>query len=170
MKKCLRCAKQASLHITELKGGKSLSLHLCEQCAKEYLSTVEPGGPPEEMIAPQKAEAEAVDEDDLPEIGAKICPECGISFKQFRSQGRLGCPRDYEVFRDELQPLLENIHGETQHVGKFPPRIPETSRHKHELTRLRSELRVAVDEEQYEAAAQLRDQIRQLEQESDSEA
>ena len=50
----------------------------------------------------------------------QVCPVCQITFLEFRNSGRLGCPYDYEVFRDELMPLLENIHGETRHSGKVP--------------------------------------------------
>ena len=172
MKKCLRCTKQAALHITELKGGKSLSLHLCENCAQEYLSTVEVGGIPGEFVSPPALANPGTDDDDeTAEVGAQACPHCGITFKQFRSQGRLGCPRDYEVFHDELLPLLESIHGETQHVGKFPPKVSASSRRQYELLRLRNELKTAVDDEQYEKAAQLRDEIQSLEQElSDDES
>lgn len=171
MKKCLRCTKQATLHITELKGGKSLSLHLCENCAQEYLSTVEVGGIPDEFAAAGNGNSKNEDADDDPaDVGARTCPHCGITFKQFRSQGRLGCPRDYEVFHNELLPLLESIHGETQHVGKFPPKVSETSRRQHELLRLRNELKTAVDDEQYELAARLRDQIHGLEAEPKPES
>ncbi len=167
MKKCLRCTNPATLHITELKGGKSLSLHLCESCAREYLTTVEVGGIPDDFAAaPPKLEAETSGEEEVTEAGARACPHCGITFKQFRSQGRLGCPRDYEVFHSELVPLLESIHGEIRHIGKFPPRVPETSRRQFELARLRSELKTAIDDEQYEQAARLRDQIHQLEQDN----
>jgi len=166
MKKCLRCANQATLHITELKGGKTLSLHLCEGCAREYLSTVEVGGIPDDfpMSGPKDSGDEPDSGEEEPvETAIRACPQCGITFKQFRSQGRLGCPRDYEVFREELIPLLESIHGETQHVGKFPPRVSDSSRRQFELARLRTELKTAIDDEQYEQAAQLRDQIHQLE-------
>jgi protein arginine kinase activator len=163
VKKCLRCTKQATLHITELKAGKSVSLHLCETCAQEYLNTVEVGGIPDEFGAPYAGGPKDDFEEDLPEAGVKSCPHCGITFKQFRSQGRLGCPRDYEVFHTELVPLLESIHGETQHVGKFPPKVSENSRRQHELIRLRNELKSAVDEEQYEIAAKVRDQIQMIE-------
>ena len=52
----------------------------------------------------------------------QVCPVCQITFLEFRNSGRLGCPYDYEVFRDELMPLLENIHDETRHSGKVPRR------------------------------------------------
>ncbi|MCA8995851.1 MAG: UvrB/UvrC motif-containing protein [Planctomycetaceae bacterium] len=164
MKKCLRCTKQATLHITELKKGKSLSLHLCENCAKEYLSTVEVGGVPDEFPASLPTNIGEEDDEKTDIHSTQVCPDCGITFKEFRSQGRLGCPRDYEVFRHELIPLLESIHGgETQHVGKIPPKVSETSRQQHELIRLRNELRAAIEEERYELAAELRDKIGQIE-------
>jgi protein arginine kinase activator len=146
-----------------LKGGKSLSLHLCEACAQEYLSTVEVGGIPDEFSGAPKLPPAETDDEESVEAGAKACPHCGITFKQFRSQGRLGCPRDYEIFHQELLPLLESIHGETQHVGKFPPKISETSRRQYELLRLKNELKTAIDDEKYELAAGLRDRIQTLE-------
>lgn len=163
MKKCLRCTKQATLHITEVKSGKALSLHLCETCAQDYLSTVEVGGMPDNIAAGSPALMPPNEEDELDAASQTVCPHCGITYKQFRSQGRLGCPHDYEVFHDELLPLLESIHGETQHVGKCPPAVSSSSRVHYELIRLRNSLRDAVDNEQYEQAARLRDRIQELE-------
>lgn len=165
MKKCLRCTKQATLHITELKKGKSISLHLCENCASEYLDTVKVGGIPDDFEDPLAIGGIGTIDSDTPvESTSTACPKCGITYKQFRSQGRLGCPHDYEHFRSELIPLLESIHhGETQHVGKIPPKVSDDSRKQHEMIRLKSELRSAIDDEAYERAAELRDQIRQLE-------
>ena len=168
MKKCLRCPKQATLHITELKDGKSLSLHLCETCAQDYLETVHVGELPTEFPDPA-AIGEGEEQESGPGSG-KVCPHCGITFKQFRSQGRLGCPHDYEEFHDDLLPLLESIHGDTQHVGKYPPKVSDSTRRQHELIRLRSELKNAIDEEAYEKAATLRDQIQELESASNPKA
>ena len=92
------------------------------------------------------------------------CPECGIKFVEFRNSGRLGCPHDYEAFREELLPLLENIHGDPpRHQGKTPRRLPQTKQTQSELVQLRKQLLQAVNKEDYEAAARLRDRIRQLE-------
>lgn len=174
MKKCLRCTKQATLHITELKAGKSFSLHLCEQCASEYLETVKVGGIPEDFDEPLAigpiGSIGSIGSDGPMESASSDCPFCGISYKQFRTQGRLGCPHDYEQFHDELIPLLESIHhGETQHVGKFPPKVSEDSRKQYELIRLKNELKTAITDEKYERAAKLRDEIETLEKEhSDS--
>jgi protein arginine kinase activator len=90
-----------------------------------------------------------------------------MKYAQFRAQGRLGCPRDYEVFRGLLEPLLDRIHRQTRHVGKSPAR-----RRRHvsraELTALRSQLRAATEAERYEEAARLRDLIRERESQDES--
>ncbi|QDU38469.1 UvrB/uvrC motif protein [Maioricimonas rarisocia] len=163
MRKCRRCTKPATLHITEIRDGEVQALHLCESCAQDYLSNVDVGETvDEEDVAFGTQADEDVDEvfegaDDLK------CENCGITFKQFRSQGRLGCPNDYIVFRERLLPLLESIHGETQHVGKCPQHTPDASRKQYELIRLRNDLRSAVESESYEDAARLRDEIQALE-------
>lgn len=161
MKKCGRCSKPAVLHITEIREGDVQALHLCESCAKDYLSSSspEPTSTPEATSAsnPSQVSEEASEADE------QTCPNCGISFKEFRSQGRLGCAHDYVAFQDELLPLLENIHGEVQHVGKVPKRAPDASQHQFRLVKLRNRLRTAIDDELYEEAARLRDEIQQLE-------
>ncbi len=165
MKKCRRCTKPATMHITEIREGQAQSLHLCETCAQEYLNSVEVGGSSDEFQAetvkgPSSAKVE--EPEDSPD-DAKTCPFCGITFKQFRSQGRLGCAHDYDAFHDELIPLLESVHSDTQHVGKCPPKTSSENREHYELFRLRNDLKAAVDNESYEEAARLRDRIKQLE-------
>ena len=85
---------------------------------------------------------------------------------EFRSKGRLGCPRDYEVFKAHLNPLLLKIHNATIHKGRIPA-YAEGERTRHEqdehLTGLRKKLEEAIRAEAYESAAQLRDQIQHLE-------
>lgn len=159
MKKCSRCTKPATLHITEIQEGEVQELHLCENCAQQYLAAPEPMQSTAENLEEKFPEEEQDEHENL------ICPNCEISFKEFRSQGRLGCAHDYVAFLEELTPLLENIHGETQHVGKYPKRAPDASRRQYELIRLRNDLRTAVDDEAYEKAADLRDLIQKLEDE-----
>jgi protein arginine kinase activator len=134
------------------------ALHLCEGCAKEYLSHPQSG---KSDLNPDSDSD--VEEAVLDEVEQQTCPNCGIAFKEFRAQGRLGCPHDYVVFEDELLPLLENIHGETNHVGKIPKRSPQSSQLQLQLIKLRNELRTSVEEERYEDAARIRDSIRKLE-------
>ncbi len=158
MKKCARCYKPATLHITEIRDGQVHELHLCETCAQQYLSASQVPGPEEEFD--EFSYEENVQFDELDQLA---CPSCGITFREFRKVGRLGCPHDYEVFKDELLPLIENIHGSSQHVGKIPKRAPQASQQHFRLIRLRNQLRAAVDKENYEEAAKLRDQIQELE-------
>lgn len=166
MKKCRRCSKPATLHITEMREGEVHELHLCETCYQEYLDYSEtPEEPPTTDSEPPEIAIELTGDQTLEELDQTACPNCGISFREFRSQGRLGCPHDYTEFENELLPLLENIHGETQHCGKLPTRAADSSHRQYELIRLRKELQQAVASEEYESAAQLRDAIVSLESE-----
>jgi protein arginine kinase activator len=162
MKKCRQCSKPATLHITEVRKSEVQEIHLCESCAKDYLSQAE------EAAEPSSSDFEFEKFDEMqatipPGPDTPACPNCGMTFKEFRSMGRLGCPHDYVQFEAELIPLLENIHGETQHCGKMPKRAPDSSRRQHQLIRLRSELKTAVEDEKYEAAARIRDEIGSIE-------
>jgi len=162
MKKCSRCTKPATLHITEISDGEVQELHLCETCAQEYLSHSTPQTTDEPSTLAAKF-AESAEVENLEELDDLTCPSCELTFREFRNQGRLGCPHCYVAFKAELLPLLENIHGETQHTGKFPKRAPGESQRQFRLIKLRSELRNAIHEEEYELAARIRDEIQQIE-------
>jgi protein arginine kinase activator len=130
-------------------------LHLCEECYHKFFFEPQQG---------QKGDAGSADEgDETSLLNQRECPICGIKFVEFRNSGRLGCPNDYDEFRDELAPLLENIHGETRHCGKTPRRLPQNKQTQSELIQLRKQLQQAVTREAYEEAAGLRDRIRKLE-------
>ncbi len=120
--KCQQCDKSATFHITELTGGKPQELHLCEEHARQYLTQSEddPGVMPglAGSLAQQLAVGQTAEE--LARLDQRACPVCGITFYEFRNHGRLGCPYDYICFQQELEPLIVNIHGETEHVGKRP--------------------------------------------------
>lgn len=166
MQRCQRCPKPATLHVTEVHGladnGSYLfdEFHFCEECARKHLYESAEGGEAKPDAGAAPAEAGAFEE-----LNQRECPHCGLKFKDFRTTGRLGCAHDYEVFRAELQPLLENIHGETQHVGKSPRRHrgPAAKQRTTETSHLRKLLQQAVQREDYEEAARLRDQLRKLE-------
>jgi protein arginine kinase activator len=157
--KCQRCSKAATLHITEVTGENSFDeLHLCEDCAQKYLYEAQAKGPE------GKGGSSSAQEEELAALNQKQCDHCGLKFLDFRNSGRLGCPHDYEVFREELKPLLENIHGDVKHAGKMPRRAPRARQVRAELAQLRKQLQQAVTRENYEEAARLRDRIKQLEQ------
>jgi protein arginine kinase activator len=158
--KCNKCPKAATLHITEVIGEEQYEeLHLCEECAHKYISE-----PQQKGLGGKAGEAGPGDEsEETSALNQRECPQCGIKFVEFRNTGRLGCPHDYQEFREELGPLLENIHGETRHCGKTPRRQPQNLKTQSELIQLRKQLHQAVTKEAYEEAARLRDRIRKLE-------
>lgn len=150
---CQDCGEPASVHSQVQNGAETLLVHLCRACAEKRKILVHPPQLP--MLLPSAGTAAVVPAD----LGKLVCPECGITFMDFRKQGRLGCPRDYDLFHKGLVPLLDRVHRAHHHVGKRPRRLAEPARGT--LLRLRAELRAAIAAENYEAAARLRDQIRQ---------
>ncbi|MFH5803406.1 UvrB/UvrC motif-containing protein [Alienimonas sp. DA493] len=166
MKKCQRCAKPAVFHVTEIEDGEPSEVHFCEEHFHAYMKAEEeaPADLPADLAADTLKAVQAMQE--ISEAAAvkkgagKRCPHCGISFHEFREKGRFGCPGDYDAFREQLVPLVENIHDATRHVGKTPAGAAggEKSR-QFQLIRLRKELAEAVAAEDYERAASLRDEI-----------
>lgn len=157
MQKCQKCSNPATLHITEvLSENQFEELHMCESCAGKYL--YEP-----KAKHPGKAALEAGRDPEDSLFNQHECPSCGIKFVEFRNTGRLGCPHDYQAFKEELVPLLENIHGETKHCGKVPRRGQQNQEAQVELVQLRQRLKQAVTKEDYEEAAKIRDSIRKIE-------
>jgi len=156
--KCQRCPKQATLHITEVLGEDRFEeAHLCEDCAKKYLYE------PQQKKAAAKAAESLAEPEEAEGLGEKECEVCGIRFVEFRNHGRLGCPHDYDAFKEDLLPLLESVHGDTRHVGKAPRRLPRAKGAQLELARLRRKLQQLVTDENYEEAARVRDKIKELE-------
>lgn len=167
--KCQNCDKLATFHITELTGGaggKLNELHLCEDHARQYLTQSDESAVEQPSIAGALSQQYQVGQtaEELSRLDQKACPVCGITFYEFRSKGRLGCPHDYTCFEKELMPLLANIHGETEHVGKTPRRAPRQTENRTRLIRLRREMKEAVAAEDYERATELRDEIKGIEQ------
>ena len=157
--KCKFCQNPATVHLTDIVNKKKRELHLCEACAKEHNLIPEA---PEELDIPallQFLMSQSKDEKDKSDPNSAVCPHCGIKYAQFRAQGRLGCPADYEVFRAALEPLLERIHRHAKHVGKTPARF-RVQRREADIVELQKQLAEAVRDERYEEAAQLRDRIR----------
>lgn len=156
---CNKCHNAATLHITEILGEDQIEeLHLCESCAQNHLND-----PHQKSTGIKTAPSGGSEDVDEPAVLNRQCEVCGIKFVDFRNTGRLGCPHDYQEFREELTPLLENIHGEIRHCGKSPRRQPHSKQTQSDLIQLRKQLLQAVNKEAYEEAARLRDRIRQLE-------
>ena len=158
--KCQSCSNPATVHLTDIVNGHKKEVHLCEACAEK-----------QELIKNQDLNLTAILQTVIgqhisqltDELARLTCPACGIKYMEFRAEGRLGCPHDYEVFRAGLEPLLQKIHRAERHVGKKPRRQPRSAAWQAELVELRHQLRTAVEAEAYEEAARLRDLLREKE-------
>jgi protein arginine kinase activator len=165
--KCDSCGEPATNHLTRVeKGGQRREVHLCEACAEKQ-NVLHKQDPQQKLELNLSSFLQVLIGQQVgawsEELSRKTCPICGIKFMEFRSEGRLGCPHDYEVFRSGLEPLLVRIHRATHHKGKRPKRGGDRALHYRDLLELRQQLKDAVDCEEYERAAKLRDLIRQKE-------
>ena len=132
--KCQKCAKPATFHITDIvEKGKHREFHFCDEhaaaapcSARRHVRAADQRAGQEVDHGGRVSDRAARCREPSP-ADKQVCPICQITFLEFRNSGRLGCPYDYEVFRDELMPLLENIHGETRHSGKVPKRAPRNT-------------------------------------------
>ena len=162
--KCESCNKKhANVHITEIHGEKKKERHLCEDCAQDVSNSITKMPSPSDILTNLISQV-------APEIGEMskiVCPVCNISYLEFRSQGRLGCSMDYTAFEKGLIPLLEKMHGSSQHIGKVPPAAGKEVVRKNKLIQLRKDLNSVVENEDYENAATIRDEINTLAGESD---
>jgi protein arginine kinase activator len=160
---CDNCGStDAVVHLTQIVNNQMSTYRLCEKCAAEkgLESTPEPANFPLTDFLAQMGK-DSVSESDP--TGTQ-CPFCGLTFSDFRETGRLGCPQCYETYAPQLQRLLRRVHGSTQHVGKvYLPPDPSASELERRLEGLRRKLSRAIDAEDFERAAELRDQIRALE-------
>ena len=163
--KCQQCEKKATFHITEMTGDKPTEVHLCEQCAHEYLTEASDKSSAAGALAGALAKELTVGQTaaELAELDQKVCPVCGISFYEFRKHGRLGCAYDYICFGEELEPLIASIHGATEHKGSKPAHGEQGTEEWTRLVQLQREMSEAVTEERYEKASEIRDRIRKLE-------
>ena len=157
---CQKCKKNpATVHLLDIVKGEKRERHLCNQCAYEEGVALKPHAPISKIISEFMSHKGGAQE-----MMDLTCPECGMTFAEFRSHGLLGCPDDYEAFAEPLLPLIANAHeGAEQHIGKIPSRADAAARHQGDLLRLKHALDHAVEQEDYEAAAKLRDQIKELE-------
>lgn len=156
---CDDCGQPATVHTLDVVGGVKQEIHLCRKCADKRKLIPAEKTPNLPAVVQKVATSVSV----LPVDLAKLqCPDCGLSYMEFRKQGRLGCPNDYLVFRDGLIPLLDRIHRGTHHTGKQPTHSCRVEK-PDERYRLRCQLRKAVREEDFEQAATIRDLIRERE-------
>lgn len=165
---CQLCHQEsASVYLIENIEGQQTTMHICEDCAqKKHLG---------EMLAkPAMAIHELLAS--ILELGSTAlsekslrCSQCGMTFKRFREVGRLGCAHCYDVFYENLLPLLRQFHQSEEHRGRKESTVAEEKKNRLEdLNQLKEQLKNAVTNEKYESAAKLRDRIQRLEEMGDA--
>lgn len=164
---CQECGKRpATLHFTKIVNGEKTEFHICEACAREKGELI-PGTPGGfsihsllsgllDFTPGSHAQGNKAPEN-------LRCEECGLTYTQFSKIGRFGCSSCYKYFNNRLDPLFKRVHGNTVHVGKVPKRVGSHIQIKRKLDDLRKELQYRIHQEEFEEAAALRDQIRELE-------
>ncbi|HXE41856.1 MAG TPA: UvrB/UvrC motif-containing protein [Candidatus Baltobacteraceae bacterium] len=151
--------KPATVHLTQIVGDKMQKLDLCEECAKAK-GVNDPAG---FALADLMLGLGASQEIDQSAGGAELkCPRCGFTQADFKKSGRLGCPECYKTFAEGLSGLLKSMHKGTRHVGKAPEALRASRETADKLKTLQKKLTKAIESEDFEQAAQLRDEIKQL--------
>lgn len=161
---CQICRKnEATIHLTEISDGVRTEMHLCEHCAEDEGIAIKSQISLNELLSSLLAAQPADNEPFGDSTRQSSCPRCGFTLEQFRKEPVLGCPYDYDVFEKSLSPLIEKAHnGNAHHCGKIPSKTPADTKKEIKLMSLRQQLETAVNNEDYETAAELRDKIDQV--------
>jgi protein arginine kinase activator len=163
---CEQChEREAVIHLTQIVNEQVTTLHLCERCAAEK-GVESPGSQPKTPLGTFLAAMgqELPEQAPTPRAGDN-CPRCGGSLQDFRESGRLGCPDCYRSFEVPLRDLLRRLHGSTHHMGeRYADReTPAPAVPRGQAAELREQLRLAVETENFELAAEIRDRLRVME-------
>ncbi len=157
---CDICKKNvATVHLTQMVEGKTKKVDLCEACSKEK-GVDDPTG---FSLADLLLGLGAAQEIEQAGAGGEIrCPHCGFTQADFKKAGRLGCSECYKVFAEGLESLLKTMHKGTRHVGKVPQAYRQTQDLQDKLKSLQKKLEKAISNEDFETAANLRDELKAL--------
>lgn len=148
------CESPAVVHVKQIVGGEESDHHYCRACAEKKGISPKGGGDVAALLA-QMGDAGAA---------PAPCSFCGLTWNRFRRRGRLGCPECYTAFEPNLRTVLEGVHGAAQHAGKvYLPPDPAVADMDRRIGSLRKRLRRAVEAEDFERAAELRDRILEME-------
>jgi protein arginine kinase activator len=158
MQCCVCKEKPATVHLTQIVAEKMQKVDLCEECAKAKGMNDASFAMADLMLG--LGASQELD----PSAGAVEvkCTRCGFSQADFKKSGRLGCPDCYRTFAEGLSTLLKTMHKGTRHIGKTPEALRQSRETVDRLKSLQKKLTKAIDDENYETAAALRDEIKTL--------
>ncbi len=159
---CQSCGKrEANTHIKKIINGKLTEYKLCDQCAAKLGYT--------DMFSDFNFDFNNFlgsffenNQSHFAQLDNKRCDFCGTSFMDISSTGKVGCARCYDTFFDELMPSIKRIHGNTKHSGKFAFVAGKENILKNKVQDLEEEMKVAINDQDFEKAAKIRDEIKDL--------
>ena len=161
---CESCGKnEAYIHYTKIINGKYEEEHLCEDCALKNYDF-------DKGFSMSKIFTGLIDgfKDNKEENSETKCDFCGLSYSKFRQEGKFGCSKCYDTFKDKVDPLIKGLHGHNTHKEKNPINSSRRTYVKREQENLQIELQNAVKMEEFERAAQIRDELKKLKSTLDS--
>lgn len=163
---CENCKeRQASVILMQDTPNGSIERNLCEKCAFNLQTfSISPNQEPmsiQQFLSQWLSGSETLQQQTREVQTMPECPECGLTFHRFLEIGKFGCPTCYETFRERLPKVFGKLHnGNTIHKGKIPASFNEKMTIKKKIEELRSSMQEAIQEEQFEHAAVLRDEIK----------
>ena len=172
---CQKCNKKvATVFISTIVNGKNTQMYLCTDCAKELHDNMNPDikipFPINDILTNMELSEDTINEwiNEFKDMEDKqyediTCNFCNTSFDEYKKTGKLGCGKCYSTFRKQLKPIIEGIYGYSEHIGKFPKNEFKDTEIVKTVEQLKEKLNMAIQEEEYEQAAKLRDEILQLE-------
>ena len=155
---CVCKTKEATVHLTQIEKEKMHKVDLCEECSKNK-GVDDPAG---FSLADLLLGLGAAQEMEGTGGAETKCPKCGFTQADFKKAGRLGCSDCYATFAEGLEGLLRTMHKGVRHVGKVPQPVQNSRDMAERLKLLQKNLAKAIDDENFELAVKLRDEIKQV--------
>ncbi len=162
---CERCGdNEASVHLTRITNGKKEEIHLCEECARKssQLNLNDNNLSFQSLLSGilnhdfANADSSVFENTNSQKL---VCQNCGMSYQEFTERGLFGCAECFKVFENKLDGLFKKIHGNISHNGKYPLSFQQKLEAKTEITDLKLKMQSAVERENFEKAAEIRDKI-----------
>ena len=168
---CEKCKKnEAKINLVKIINGEKQQIWLCEECAKNisnipFLSSIPDGAglPFQEILNGLLTGVENIKPKEKKEKINPVCRTCGLTYDELKKTKKVGCPECYGVFNNEIKAIIKNVYGERTHKGRIPSKAHKEFFKRDKLKNLKQQLQVLIQEEKYEKAAVIRDEIREME-------